>query len=308
MLVLSLFRGIERYTISLGDWARSHRSGIGKLVRIDLHCHSTHSDGSLPAAQVAERAFAREVRLFCLTDHDSCAGYEETRNAYDDALQGVELSCTLNQRSVHLLVYRRATSSTWSLMLEALEDQQASRRKRVGLIAERLAPLGAVFDPEALVARHAGTTIGRPHIAAELVRVGAVQSRNEAFDRYLKDGGPGDVQVSRLSLPQGLALGLAAGGRMSLAHPHVYGNGAEAILREHKDQGLSGLEVYYGQYKSKSRKTWAGLADELTLVQTGGSDFHGESLPQVPRLGVDVPDTVAEVIFDWLEIAPSVAN
>lgn len=277
-------------------------------MRIDLHCHSTHSDGSLPAAEVAERAFAREVSLFCLTDHDSCNGFEATLAAFPNALQGVELSCTYNQRSVHLLVYRRRTSTTWPLLLAALDDQREARRARVHLIAEQLAPLGAKFDPGALVAKHKGTTIGRPHIAAELVRVGAVSSRNEAFDRYLKDGGPGDVPVSRLSLPDGLALGLAAGGRMSLAHPHVYGNGAEGIVVEHKDLGLSGLEVYYGQYKSKSRKNWAALAEAQGMVATGGSDFHGEGLPQVTRLGVDVPDSVGKSLLHWLEIPEAPGN
>jgi predicted metal-dependent phosphoesterase TrpH len=277
-------------------------------MRIDLHCHSTHSDGSLPAHQVAERAFAREVQLFCLTDHDSCSGYDATRAAYPNALEGVELSCSHDDRSVHLLIYKRASSTSWPVLLDALEEQKEARRERVRRIAERLAPLGVALDAEALLETHAGTTIGRPHIAAELVKIGAVSSRSEAFDRYLKDGGPGDVVVSNLSLPEGLALGMAAGGCMSLAHPHVHGNRAEGIVRDHKDQGLTGLEVFYGQYKSKSRKNWADLADEQGLVQTGGSDFHGETLPQVTRLGVDVPDSVGESLLSWLEISKTPDN
>ncbi len=273
-------------------------------MRIDLHCHSNQSDGSLPAAEVAERALAREVSLFCLTDHDSCSGYEDTRAAYPEAVQGLELSCSHDDRSVHLLIYKRSSSSSWPVLLAALESQKEARRERVWRIAERLAPLGVTIDAEALIEKHAGITIGRPHIAAELVRVGAVSSRSEAFDRYLKDGGPGDVVVSRLSLPDGLALGRAAGGCMSLAHPHVHGTRAEGIVRDHKAQGLTGLEVFYGQYKSKKRKSWAGLAEEQGLVQTGGSDFHGESLPQVTRLGVDVPESVGETLLSWLEISP----
>jgi predicted metal-dependent phosphoesterase TrpH len=192
--------------------------------------------------------------------------------------------------------------------MTALEGQKDARRERVRQIAQRLAPLGVHIDADALIAKHAGVTIGRPHIAEELVRVGAVSSRSEAFDRYLKDGGPGDVVVSRLSLAEGLALGRAAGGRMSLAHPHVHGNRAEGIVREHKGLGLSGLEVFYGQYKSKSRKNWAGLAEEHGLVQTGGSDFHGESLPSVTRLGVDVPDSVGKSLLSWLEISDTQVN
>lgn len=272
-------------------------------VRIDLHCHSTHSDGSFGAAQVAERAFAREVTLFCLTDHDSCDGYEATLAAYPQALQGVELSCSHEERSLHLLIYRQPGSRGWGVLEEALREQQEARRQRVHLIAARLAKVGVHFDAEALVARHGQGTIGRPHIAEELQRVGAVASRSEAFDRYLKDGGPGDVVVARLSLEEGLALGLAAGGRMSLAHPHVHGQRTEGILRGYKSQGLTGLEVYYGQYKSKNRKNWADLAKELGLVATGGSDFHGASLPQVSCLGVDIPEAVATPLLDWLGIS-----
>ena len=272
-------------------------------MRIDLHCHSTHSDGSFSAAQVAERAFARSVSLFCLTDHDSCAGYEATRAAYPQGLQGVELSCVHDDRTVHLLIYRRSASTSWRLLEEALLEQQEARRARVHRISERLAAQGVHFDAEALVARHAGITMGRPHIAAELVRVGAVSSRAEAFDRYLKDGGPGDVRVARLSLAEGLELGAAAGGCMSLAHPHVHGHRTEGIVRDHKALGLTGLEVYYGQYNSKTRKNWAGLAEEQGLIQTGGSDFHGESLPQVSRLGVELPEAVVQPLLAWLEIA-----
>ena len=95
---------------------------------------------------------------------------------------------------------------------------------------------------------------------------------------------------------------------MSLAHPHVHGTRAEGIVRDHKGEGLTGLEVFYGQYKAKTRKNWAGLAEEQGLVQTGGSDFHGETLPQVTRLGVDVPDSVGETLLSWLEISKSPVN
>ena len=271
-------------------------------MRIDLHCHSTHSDGSFPAARVAEMAFAREVSLFCLSDHDTCDGYQATLAAYPKAIRGVELSCVYEERTVHLLMYqRRSDQARWAVVEEALKEQQEVRRTRVHLIAERLADLGVTLDAADLVERHKGT-IGRPHIAARLVETGAVGSQAEAFDRYLKDGGPGDVQVARLSLAQGLELGRAGGACMSLAHPHVYGSRAESILRAHKPLGLQGLEVYYAQYKAKKRKNWSALALELGLLQTGGSDFHGQTLPQVPCLGVDMPDELVKPLLDWLEI------
>lgn len=267
------------------------------LVRIELHCHSTHSDGSLSARDLAELAFAREVRLFCLTDHDTCAGFEATKAAFPDALRGVELSCTEDDHTVHLLLYDRG--GDWQVVQEALEAQRQERRDRVHTIAERLADLGVSLDADALLARVDGS-IGRPHIAEALVQNGAVKSREEAFDRYLKDEGPADVKVARLSLADGLALGNTAGAAMALAHPHVHGKRAEALLRRYRDEGLEGLEVYYGLYANKKRRKYAALARELDLVATVGSDFHGDALPKVERPGIDVEAEVAAPLFAWL--------
>lgn len=264
-----------------------------------MHCHSTHSDGALSATVVAQRAAEREVGLFCLSDHDTINGYEETKAVFPDALRGVELSCTDNGRTVHLLIYCRTTSTSWSLLEESLVEQQKVRRDRVYLIAERLREAGVTLDSDYVLKNTSGS-VGRPHIAAELVRTGHVTSKDEAFSRYLKDGGPGDVKVSRLSLAEGLELGEQAGGRMSLAHPHLYGKGAEELVRRHLDLGLSGLEVHYSKYKSARRSQFAELATRFDLVQTGGSDFHEDS-HNGPVLGIDVSDSVAQSIHNWLE-------
>ncbi len=270
-------------------------------MRIDLHCHSTHSDGTLPAAEVAERAKRRGVQVFCLSDHDSCAGYEATREVFPDAIRGVELSCTEEGKTVHILLYG-LPNSDWTVIDAALTRQRAVRRERVHIIAERLAAHGAVFDAEAVLARHKGT-VGRPHVAAELVRTGVVSSRDEAFSRFLKDGGPGDVKVSRLSVADGLDLATAAGARASLAHPHLQGNRVEALIERHRPAGLSGLEVHYAIYPTKKRKTWAALAKRHKMVGTAGSDFHGEGVTSVSQLGVDVPEDDAARLLDWLEIS-----
>lgn len=268
-------------------------------VRVDLHCHSNHSDGSYPAAEVAQRAVDRAVELFCLTDHDSCDGFEATRAKIPSAIEGVELSCTDNDRTVHLLVYKEADSSTWQVMLDALKEQQRVRRERVHLIAERLNEIDVVFDPDALLATNSGA-IGRPHVAEELLRLGHVRSCSEAFEKYLHDGGPGDVRVNRLGIEAGLELAKSAGGCVSLAHPHVHGNLADDLIARCKLLGLSGLEVYYGTYKSKQRTRWLELAQQHGLVATGGSDFHGAHLKQVTRLGVDLPDEAGSALFRWL--------
>ena len=238
-------------------------------MRIELHCHSLRSDGSLSPKEVAIRAREVGVQLFCLTDHDSCEGFTETLDVFPDAVQGLELSCVEQGRTVHLLMYRRATSKTWSRIEAALKDQREERRARVHAIGDRLAALGVHLDAQALVERTSGT-IGRPHIAEELVRVGAVTSREEAFARYLKDGGPADVRVARLSLLQGLELGLEGGARMALAHPHSLGPILGETLHRYRGRGLEGLEVYYGLYKSKQRARYRQMSQEFDFVETGG--------------------------------------
>ncbi len=268
-------------------------------MRIDLHCHSTHSDGVLSAANVAERAKLQGVEVFCLSDHDSCAGYPETLAAFPNAIRGVELSCTEEGRTVHILLYA-TPSSTWDTVEAALENQRTVRRERVHIIAERLAAHGAHFDADSVLEKHKGT-VGRPHVAAELVRTGVVSSREEAFSRFLKDGGPGDVKVSRLSVANALELATAANARASLAHPHLQGGRVEALVEKHRPQGLSGLEVHYAIYPAKKRKTFAALAKRHNMVGTAGSDFHGEGVTSVSKLGVDVPDDAANELLEWLD-------
>ncbi len=269
-------------------------------MRIELHCHSTHSDGNLPATEVAARAKENGVTLFCLTDHDSSDGYEATRQVFPDAIRGVELSCVEEEKTVHLLVYG-LPNSDWTAIETVLTSQREVRRTRVHTIAERLAKHGAIFDPDALLARCHGT-VGRPHVAQELIRVGAVSSREEAFSRYLKDGGPGDVKVSRLSVADGLDLAVAAGARVSLAHPHMHGDRAEALVVRYRDAGLTGLEVHYAIYNAKKRKIWAALAKRHGLVATGGSDFHGKGITSVRTLGVEIEHEAAHNLLNWLEL------
>ncbi|MCP4448466.1 MAG: PHP domain-containing protein [Myxococcales bacterium] len=269
-------------------------------MRIDLHCHSTHSDGTLPASGVAQRAKERGVEVFCLSDHDTSAGYEATREVFPNAVRGVELSCSEDDRTVHLLLYA-LPGSDWSIVESALSLQREVRRKRVYTIAERLAEHGAVFDPEVVLERHKGA-IGRPHVAAELVRTGVVASRDEAFSRLLKDGGLGDVKVNRLSVGDGVELAVSAGARVGLAHPHLQGNRAEPLIQRYREAGLSGLEVHYAIYPTKKRKAWAQVARRHNMVATAGSDFHGINVNSVTQLGVDVPDEDARGLLDWLEI------
>lgn len=272
-------------------------------IWIDLHCHSVRSDGTWTPAQLAEAATKRSLALFCLTDHDSIAGYPEICEGYARSFCALELSCREFGRSVHVLLYNVPKGHQTSLQSE-LDEIRKARVERVYKVVERLARLEVHIDPEDILSRTAHGTPGRPHIAAAIVRAGACPNLEQAFARYLRDGGPADVPIKRLSLADGLALGKAHGAKMSLAHPHVYNAPARVaeMLRDHKARGLEGLECYTAIYGENQKKRWAQMADEHGCIATGGSDFHGDNKPDVQSLGVAIPRARAQVLSEWLGV------
>jgi len=264
-------------------------------VRVDLHCHSLCSDGTDPAEAVGARARERGVVLFCLTDHDTCAGWAAAASAHGDALRGVEISCDDDGQTVHVLAYD--TGGPWHELEARLDAIRSARRNRLRVIAARLAQRGVHVDLEPLLALAGSRSVGRPDVARAMIEQGLVTSIKEAFSRWLYDGGPGDAPGHRLPLPEALALGRAAGARMSLAHPHQLGERAARILRRHRGDGLTGVEAYYGAYDPAERGRWTTIANELGLVCTGGSDRHTEGDLD---LGVELPEARAGALVAWL--------
>lgn len=277
-------------------------------LRLELHCHSTHSDGSFAADEVARRAAAFGVRLFCLTDHDTDAGWSETLPVLEPTgctvLRGLELSCRAYDRTVHILVYGLRPGPGLDQLSARLREIHRQREERVRRICDRLARLGFPLDVDAILRGAEGRTAGRPDVALALVRARICTSPKEAFDRFLKDGGPADVPLDRLSVEEGVALGRAAGARMSLAHPHTLGERflVRDLFVRHRDQGLEGIEAYYGKYARVEVDNWLMLAKEMKLVPTGGSDFHGEMTPEIARPGIELPDPAAQRLHDWLGV------
>lgn len=275
-------------------------------MRVELHCHSTCSDGSFAPAVVATKARAEGVELFCLTDHDTLDGYAATAAELPGAtvLRGVELSCRHADKTVHLLVYGLQDGPGLAALRGRLEAVLADRRERLRAIVERLASLGIRLDAERLLIATHGHTPGRPDVARALVEGGHVRSLREAFDRYLHDGGPADVALARLSLADGLALGRAAGAKMSLAHPHTLRSHPLVVelFEQHRADGLEGVEAYYGRYTPGDREVWLRVARRFDLVVTGGSDFHGEAVPEVARPVIDLPEPHAARLRAWLAV------
>ena len=280
-------------------------------MRIELHCHSTASDGTEAPAEVAARAAACNVELFALTDHDTCT---EVTVPGARVVRAVELSCDepATGRTIHVLAFDRGDAG-WAELVARLASLMEARRNRMRVMAARLAQRGIRIDVEPLLARSEGKSVGRPDLARLMVAAGAASSLKDAFARHLYDGGPVDVPHHALALPDALALGRAAGAALALAHPHLYDELGVALLRRHHREGLGGVEAFYGAYDVRERTRWIELADELGLVCTGGSDWHGPSDAASPAsssafsMGVDLPDERAARLCEWLAVAPAQA-
>jgi 3',5'-nucleoside bisphosphate phosphatase len=265
-------------------------------VRFELHCHSTCSDGTEAPAQVAARAAERQVAVFALTDHDTCAGSAVTVPGAR-VLRAVELSCDDDGRTVHVLAYDRG--GPWHTLEDRLEAVREARRNRVRVMAARLARRGITIDVEPLLADADRRAIGRPDLARAMVAVGAASSTKDAFARHLYDGGPVDVPHRALPLGEAIAAGRAAGAALSLAHPHLYDERSAHYLRRYQAEGLTGIEAFYGPYDPRERARWIALADRIGATCTGGSDWHGPESTAAP--GVDLPDDRSAALLVWLE-------
>jgi predicted metal-dependent phosphoesterase TrpH len=270
---------------------------------IDLHTHSNVSDGSDTPGRVVELAVEAGCSALALTDHDTLAGIGPARQRAAELgitlVPGCEVSCrSAGPGGMHVLVYFVDDDS--SPLGEELVRLRQDRRRRNLALAERLASLGLPVTYD-LVVRQAGGEegVGRPHFAATLVSVGAADSIDDAFDRYLADQRPGFVPKARLSGADVAALARSSGGVAVLAHPYstgLEGSDLAALVGELARSGFSGIESIYGRYSPRRRAELGHLARRFGLVATGGSDHHGSSKPDL-RVGtgqgdLKVPDRV----------------
>lgn len=264
------------------------------LAVIDLHTHSTVSDGSDPPERVAELAAAAGCAAFALTDHDRLDGLAAAGARAAELgvrlVPGCEISCRWTLGSFHLLVYF-VEAGDGPFQAE-LEELQRVREERNVHMAEVLG-----LDYEELLAEAGGAGAGRPHAAALLVRQGRAESIADAFDRHLGRGMLGDVGRRRTEPARALELARASGGAAVLAHPFSMGlkrAALESAVAELADLGLAGVEALYGRYDADQRAALAAVAKAHGLAVTGGSDHHGTYKPDlsvgVGRGDLHVPD------------------
>lgn len=241
---------------------------------VDLHCHSTASDGALPPTAVVEEAQRKGLVALALTDHDTVAGIAEAREAGERLgvriVAGVELSAVEHEVETHLLGLHLSDVQTMEQRLIELRDMRRIRAERM---VERLNVLGVPVTMEQVLANAAGGAIGRPHVARAVVAVGKAADLREAFDRYLGNGRPACVGKDRLTMTDAIRMVHDAGGIAVLAHP---GEAAtRARLTALASQGLDGCEVRHPSHSDEAIGRIGRLVDELGLLPSGGSDWHG---------------------------------
>lgn len=245
------------------------------LKYIDLHIHSTHSDGSFDPIKIVRRAAERKLTAIAITDHDQVSAFFEAQSVQDqygvEVIPGIELSTILDGYEIHLLGYLFDPNDPE--IQQYVKIQKVYREKRAKAIVKRLAKLG-IRVPFALVkAKSLNGNYGRPHIADVLVEEGHVFSFAEAFQKYLGDEKPAFVPKLNIHPQHAIKIVKDAGGVTCVAHPAI--NITDDLIARLVDLGLDGIEVYHPRHTSSQVKHFSDLAQQFGVLKSGGSDCHG---------------------------------
>jgi len=273
-------------------------------MSIDLHIHSTMSDGTMSPSEIVDLAYKKGLSCIALTDHDTVAGNQEAQERGDvvglDVISGMELSVSFEEFNLHLLGYLVDSENVFLLRsLHALQEARQTRNLKIlGILKESGIQ---ITEKELQKVSGAGQT-GRPHIAKILMEKTVVRSMDEAFEKYL--GRDGSAYVNRFVLDIKSAADVIhqAGGLAVVAHPyHLLKNDMTSgeILLRLKELGVDGIEAYYPTHSRKFRKQLIKLAEKYELLLTGGSDYHGtirRGTTLAGGKGVSVPDELLEIM------------
>ncbi|HZP90343.1 MAG TPA: PHP domain-containing protein [Actinomycetota bacterium] len=264
------------------------------MARIDLHAHTNRSDGTFTPTELVRLAAERGLDVVAVTDHDTTDGLEEAGAAGEElgveVVPGVEFSAEYRGVSVHVLCYwMDASNEELRAELRRLVD---SRFRRGELMIEKLRGLGYPISFDRVRRIAGGGNIVRPHVAQAMVEAGIVANEQEAFDRFIGDGGPAHVPKHALDPVDAVGLIRRAGGVCVLAHPGMWGDQTAVpakLIEAMAEAGMAGLEVDHPDHPPEQRREYARIADRLGLIPTGGSDCHGTRYDPV-RLGSALTD------------------
>ena len=270
------------------------------MAEVDLHMHTTRSDGRLTPTELVELVASQGVKTFAVTDHDTTEGLAEAADAVArypglTLIDGVELSTDIEGSEVHILCYFvDKTDERFQAQLARFREGRYARGK--GMV-EKLAALGMPLSWERVLEIAGDASVGRPHVARALIEAGHVATNQEAFDKYIGRGGPAYVEREKLTPEEAIALGASNGAVPVLAHP-VYTKGVEDFLPSMKEAGLKGIEVYYGTYSPEDERRFEDLAEAHGLIPCGGSDYHGNYEGQRLPGAVGPPPSSVDALRD----------
>lgn len=269
------------------------------MQQIDLHVHSTRSDGTYTPSQLVDYAFKKGLAAFALTDHDTIDGLEEAvsyaeklrvkQNEFDaqnpsspvpEVIPGIEFSTEYQGQDVHILgLYIDYKNPAFTAKLQEFVDSRTTRNQKMCLLLQQ-AGIDITYDT--LLQEFPNSVITRAHYAKYMLNHGYIKSIKEAFDRYVGDYAPCYVPREKVTPIQAVQLILDAGGVPILAHPilyHMSDHRLKHLTAELKDAGLMGIEAIYSTYKSHEERQIRALAEKYQLLVSGGSDFHGDNKP-----------------------------
>ncbi|MDH3889969.1 MAG: PHP domain-containing protein [candidate division Zixibacteria bacterium] len=243
--------------------------------RIDLHLHTTCSDGLRTPSEILEEVRSRKLAAFAITDHDTIDGFLETgellKEGDPELIAGLELSCSAEKGDLHLLAYLFDPDN--ARLLEALNDFQEKRNQRGRTMVQRLNDMGITITYDDVLQAAGSAPIGRPHVAEAMHRRKAVATYDDAFRQYIGDRKPAYVPKANFTPAEAIDLIHAAGGVAVLAHPMV--GGAVDRIEELVALGIDGIEALHPDHKQHQVANLKEIAARFRLIWTGGSDFHG---------------------------------
>lgn len=255
---------------------------------IDLHMHSTFSDGTLTPTQLVERAKKNNIEVMAITDHDNIDGLEEGRKEAEKKeiifVNGIEVSANFLDKDIHILGYFLNLED--KNFLGWLTKLQEKRHDRSLKILSKLSNLGIDISLSEVEEEALGNVIGRPHIANMIIKKGFATTMNEVFDRYLGDGKRAYVPKVGVDMVEVVKKLKANGAIVSLAHPHLISHPDDTVVNIIDmlvKNGLDGLELYYPNIDRRKKNKLIKIAKRRDLILTGGSDFHGMN-----RVGIDI--------------------
>ena len=268
-------------------------------MKIDLHLHTTASDGHFTPEEIINLAVKKRLDIIAITDHDSIAGITPAMAASQASpwltvIPGVEINTDVPQGEIHILGY--FIDYTNPELNATLQRLRSSRKERALKMVARLHTLGLPLEWKRIQELAQGGSIGRPHIAQALLEKGYIGSIKEAFTKYIGRDGPAYVERKKITPTDAVKLIIIACGLPVLAHPAGINNLEETIIQL-KAAGLVGIEVYYDNYTTEAMKALMTVAEKHELIATGGSDYHGLESTETYPGGVTVPVTAVEQLF-----------